>query len=836
MNQPPTGHILVVDDNKLNRMLLFRMLGDLGHRVTEAGDGIEALNLLQDPKTPAVDVVLLDILMPELDGYGLLEEIKQDARLRHIPVIMTSALDEIDSVVRCIEIGATDYLTKPVQPSLLRARLKASLAEKRLRDLELEYLEQVGHVVAAAEAVESERYEPESLRPVADRGDALGRLARVFQKMAREVHLREQRLKHQLSQLQLDIEEMQKALAEELQIYIPMDRRQALFNETDLETRTDGVVLFADISDFTPMTAMLSREYGRPRGAEEITRLINQIFAALIEEVHAFGGSVISFGGDAITCWFDDQEIGDTPTRPLFQDARLRAMVCGLYMQTALLQFEYIAANTRMEVKPSIKVVIVSGPAQRFLVGDPDIQYLEALVGRPLENLERAEQLVNRGEVLADYETFEHHLDRFTVSEYRTDAETGRSYAVLENLKELVPPSPWREIPQRALKHEVCRPWVHPTVYRHVLSNTRQFLSELRPAAALFLRFQGIDYENDPEAGSLLDKYIRWVQRVVQAEDGAILQLTFGDKGSYLYITFGAPVLHDDDAARAIRAGPQLLQKPPGFEKIRSEQIGISYGQMRAGSYGGDARRTYGVLGNQANLAARLMQAAAPGVILCDQACREAAADAFAFDTLPEIQVKGRDEPIPVFRPLGRSNGSQPASGEALRLLDRCTPAEQMVLKLASVIGPVFHRTLLGELLPGDDERETLDTDLASLTTSGILRVQPEGVYSFLKDGVHEAAYQSMLHVQRRTVHRQVATAMERIYAQDLSEHFPAVADHWLAAEEMTRAIEYLEKAGQLARSEGDLERAQVYFQRSLELTSSSSVLSEGYREVDSSQ
>ena len=826
-----TGHILVVDDNKLNRMLLFRMLGDLGHRVTEAADGIEALNLLQDLETPQVDVVLLDILMPELDGYGLLEEIKQNARLRHIPVIMTSALDEIDSVVRCIEIGATDYLTKPVQPSLLKARLKASLAEKRLRDLEIEYLEQVGHVVSAAEAVESEKYDPETLRSVADREDALGRLARVFQKMAREVHLREQRLKHQLSQLQLDIEEMQKALAEELQIYIPMDRRQALYHRTTLQTRTDGVVLFADISDFTPMTATLSKEYGRPRGAEEITRLVNQIFAALIEEVHAFGGSVISFGGDAITCWFDDQEIGETPARPLYHDARLRAMVCGLYMQTALLQFEYSTGKIAMEVQPSIKVTIVSGIAQRFLVGDPEIQYLEALVGRPLENLERAEHLVRRGEVLVDRATFEHHLDRFSIAEFRLDAETGEEYAVLENLKELVPPSPWQDIPERALEHELCRPWVHPTVYRHVLSNTRQFLSELRPAAALFLRFQGIDFENDPGAGKLLDDYIRWVQGVVHAEDGAILQLTFGDKGSYLYVSFGAPALHDDDAARAIRAGQRLLEKPARFEAIRDEQIGISYGQMRAGSYGGDARRTYGVLGNQANLAARLMQAAGPGEILCDPACREAALEAFEFDALPEIRVKGRNESIPVFRPLKASNGHASPSGEALRLLDRCTPAEQMVLKLASVIGPSFHRILLIELLPGKAERETLEADLASLIDAGILRVMADDSYSFSKDFVHEAAYQSMLHVQRRTVHRQVAAAMERIYAPELANYFPIVAYHWQSAEETTRAIEYLEKAGELARSEGDLERAQVFFKRSLELSASSSVLSSDYRE-----
>ncbi|HUF38754.1 MAG TPA: response regulator [Anaerolineales bacterium] len=830
INPEPTGHILVVDDNKLNRMLLFRMLGDLGHRVTEAADGIEALDLLQAPETRPVDVVLLDILMPELDGYGLLEEIKQDARLRHIPVIMISALDEIDSVVRCIEIGATDYLTKPVQPSLLKARLKASLAEKRLRDLELEYLEQVGHVVSAAEAVESEKYDPESLHPVAAREDALGRLARVFQKMAREVHLREQRLKHQLSQLQLDIQEMQKALAEELQIYIPMDRRQALYHRTDLKTRTDGAVLFADISDFTPMTAMLSKEFGRPRGAEEITRLINQIFAALIEEVHAFGGSVISFGGDAITCWFDDQEIGSEPARPLFHDARLRALVCGLYMQTALLQFEYSTGWIAVDVRPSIKVAVVSGLAGRFLTGNPEIQVLEALVGRPLENLERAEHLVRRGEVLADMGTCERHLDRFTVKEFRTDPETGERYAVIENLKELVPPSPWREIPARALEHGVCRPWVHPTVYRHVLSNTGQFLSELRPAAALFFRFQGIDYENDPFAETLLDDFIRWVQQVVHEEEGAILQLTFGDKGSYLYVTFGAPVTHDDDAARAIRAGLKLLDKPERFKPIHDEQIGISYGQMRAGSYGGDARRTYGVLGNQANLAARLMQAAAPGEILCDQACRDAAAGIFEFLPLPEIRVKGREEPIRVFRPAAGLPEQHPAASEALRLLDSCSPGEQMVLKLASVIGPIFDGPLLIAILPGEAEKASLPADLRSLEQAGIIRVEAEGMFSFSRETVHAAAYQSMLHVQRRTVHRQVATAMEQIYAENLNTLFPIVAGHWQAAEETTRAIEYLEKAGALARAEGDLERARAYLERSLELSTSSSVLSEGYR------
>ena len=202
------GHILVVDDNKINLMMLTRALSSQGYQVTTAMDGGQALAVLNSEQGMTLDVVLLDILMPDVDGYQLLEQIKGNDDLRHIPVIMISALDEMDSVIRSIEMGATDYLHKPYNPALLQARLNASLAEKRLRDLELEYLEQVGHVVKAAESVESSTYDPDSLIGVAARDDALGQLANVFRRMANEVHLREQRLKQQLEQLRLDVEDM----------------------------------------------------------------------------------------------------------------------------------------------------------------------------------------------------------------------------------------------------------------------------------------------------------------------------------------------------------------------------------------------------------------------------------------------------------------------------------------------------------------------------------------------------------------------------------------------------------------------------------------------------
>ena len=203
-----TGTILVVDDDMLNRIVLSTNLGEQGYIVATAEDGRQALEMLGGQP---FDVVLLDLVMPEMDGYQVLEQMKRDNVQREIPVIVISALDEMDSIIRCIEMGATDYLPKPFDAALLRARLNASLASKRLRDIELEYLEQVNHVIQAAAAVESGTFECDSLDTVAARADALGKLARVFQNMARQVHAREQSLRQQVHELRVEIDEVKKA-------------------------------------------------------------------------------------------------------------------------------------------------------------------------------------------------------------------------------------------------------------------------------------------------------------------------------------------------------------------------------------------------------------------------------------------------------------------------------------------------------------------------------------------------------------------------------------------------------------------------------------------------
>jgi putative two-component system response regulator len=131
-----TATILIVDDQDRNRRLLTDFITSFGHKSVAAENGAVALEVL---KSTTVDIVLLDVMMPVMDGYQTLQQLKADGALRHIPVVMISALDELQSITRCIEMGADDYLPKPFNPTVLRARLNGCLTKKELHDQEMEY-------------------------------------------------------------------------------------------------------------------------------------------------------------------------------------------------------------------------------------------------------------------------------------------------------------------------------------------------------------------------------------------------------------------------------------------------------------------------------------------------------------------------------------------------------------------------------------------------------------------------------------------------------------------------------------------------------------------------
>ncbi|CUH45845.1 adenylate/guanylate cyclase domain-containing protein [Ruegeria atlantica] len=146
------GHLLIVDDNKVNRLLLSRNVELLGHKASVAENGLVAMEMLS---SQSYDLLLLDIEMPEMDGFQVLEAINADPDLRELPVIVTSSVEGLDNIVRCIELGAEDYLPKPVNKTLLSARVSSGLEKKRLRDEQRRLLERFATTEVAQDLQES---------------------------------------------------------------------------------------------------------------------------------------------------------------------------------------------------------------------------------------------------------------------------------------------------------------------------------------------------------------------------------------------------------------------------------------------------------------------------------------------------------------------------------------------------------------------------------------------------------------------------------------------------------------------------------------------------------
>jgi class 3 adenylate cyclase len=149
---PEAARLLIVDDNKVNRLLLSRSVEMQGHRAASAPNGRVALDML---RAEPYDLVLLDIEMPEMDGFAVLEQLKADPKLRDLPVIVTSSMEGLDNVVRCIDLGAEDYLRKPVKEVLLKARIGASLEKKRLGDEQKELVRRFATSAVAQDLQES---------------------------------------------------------------------------------------------------------------------------------------------------------------------------------------------------------------------------------------------------------------------------------------------------------------------------------------------------------------------------------------------------------------------------------------------------------------------------------------------------------------------------------------------------------------------------------------------------------------------------------------------------------------------------------------------------------
>jgi adenylate cyclase len=441
-----------------------------------------------------------------------------------------------------------------------------------------------------------------------------------------------------------------------LHIYLAQDRLRALARGESLPSRTTGSALFADISGFTALTEALRNSLGARRGAEELTRRIEAVYSALITQIELFGGSVIEFAGDSMLCWFDDDLSVAAAIESLDEIIQTRgaqrAVACGVVLQRAMRAFTRIVLPDKSTTALTLKVAVASGTAHRFIVGTPSIRQIDTLVGATIARTATAEHQAHAGEVILDEVTTNIMGEGITIQEWREDKESNERFAVIGGLTQPIDPPVLMQLEAGYLMPEELHPWVHAPLVEREQAGQVAFLIEFRPCVTMFVRFTGIDFDHDL-AGPQLDAFICQAQEIVARHGGTFLQLTIGDKGSYAYINFGVLSAHEDDARRAVGAALELQDSTRPFGFLQPLQIGITQGTLRVGAYGGHSRKTFGALGDEVNLAARLMTTAAAGEILLSGHVHKAVEPYFVFEPRYPVGVKGKAEPVPVFAVTG---------------------------------------------------------------------------------------------------------------------------------------------------------------------------------------
>lgn len=392
-------------------------------------------------------------------------------------------------------------------------------------------------------------------------------------------------------------------------------------------SRLDAGVLFADVSGFTPMSEALGR-LGQ-EGTEELTALVNNYFAAMIELVVAHGGFVGSFGGDALTAVFP---AGQAP-----REAAARAVQCALAMQATMGRFEAIATRAG-SFGLAVKIGLAAGPVLAAVAGDPALRLYSILAGSALSYAAEAERRARIGEVVA-HGAFAALVDGLAQGEER------EGFTVVEGLAASPPTLLLPPLPAPSPGSEAALAgFVHPAIGRRLAGERAAFVNEHRGVTVLFVGFEELDFDRDPAALARLQAYLADVSRIVRRYDGDLSKVDFGDKGSKLLVVFGAPMAHENDTERAMHCALALRALPGA-----PPRIGIASGLVFCGMVGAEQRREYTVMGDTVNLAARLMQVAPSGSIVVASGAHRRVAERFAWEPLPALPVKGRSRPVTVY-------------------------------------------------------------------------------------------------------------------------------------------------------------------------------------------
>jgi len=347
--------VLVVDDDPVTRSMLTASLEASGHQVTTADGGSQALDLV---RADGYDVILLDVLMPRMNGYQVLEELKDDPRLRHVPVVMVTGLDDVESAVRCIELGADDYLSKPIDPVLLGARINAGLTKKRLHDLELQHIEEVDRLNRRLEA-------------------------RVEEQMAELIR------------------------TGELKRFMPQPIAEGLMagqlSPDDGFERRKVTLLFADLVGFTELSDKLE--------PEELAEVLNEYLREMTAEAVSQGGTLDNYIGDGLMVLFGAPKRADESVQAWRALRTAFGMKARAKELTGAMRERGIPADLR------VRVGVNTGHCTVGVLGS-DVMRAYKAVGFAVNVAARLQAEAEPGTVLAGFRTYALVKDR-VVAEQR---------------------------------------------------------------------------------------------------------------------------------------------------------------------------------------------------------------------------------------------------------------------------------------------------------------------------------------------------------------------------------------------------------------------------------
>jgi len=450
------------------------------------------------------------------------------------------------------------------------------------------------------------------------------------------------------------------ALVEALVPYVPplVARRHVVdpaAPAAPAEERFPAAILFADVSGFTSLARRLA-ERG-PAGAERLSAVINDYFAQLLDVLSAHGGEVVAFAGDAtIVAWpgLDSEDL------PLLTQ---QAAQCGLELMAALNGYA-VAGDEVLWLRAGIG----AGEVWAGTVGGVRGRWSLVVGGDPLDQMVLAERQARRGEVVLSPAAWAQVVGRLFAQ------PRAEGCHCLLDVREPVPPRGLEPVLFSPQAVAALRCYIPRAVIEGIEAGQIDWIASLRRVTMLFAHVGNLDYT---AAGILarVQAATCAIQEVVDSYDGGLNQLVVDDKGTMAVAGWGLPGhTHEDDCSRAVRAGLALLARLRDLGL--SAAVGIATGRAFCGHRGSERRRELAVIGDTANLAARLATSAARDTVLCDAATYQAAQPELTFHPMPPLILKGRDAPQPVYR----ARGERQQSGEPAELVLVGRRAERAML------------------------------------------------------------------------------------------------------------------------------------------------------------